>query len=166
MSQKLLLAVDICNTLADVNTELTKVFGANPNPSNYFHPCVTTEFFKHNTWIFKKAQPFKGAANMLNLLTTEFELVYLTARPKEADKITHSWLQEYKFPKREIIYTQNKAEVAKALNVSAAIEDSPFEIEVYRNIGIPVYVKRQPYNLCYQNLFDWTDKKLLLRRVS
>lgn len=160
-----LIAVDICNTLADINTEIAKVFGANPNPSNYFHPCVTTEFFKYNTWIFEKAQPFKSAANTLNQLVKEFSLVYVTRRPVQAANITLGWLKQHKFPEREVIHTRDKAEIAKLLNVSAAIEDAPFEIEGYSDIGIPVYVKRQSYNLCYQNIFDWTDKNIL-RRVS
>ncbi len=150
-----LLAVDICNTLADVNTELKKVFGANPNPSIYFIPGVTKEFIRNNTWIFKKATPYKGAAYILNLLSRKFEIVYITARPIEARYITLEWLERNGFPQREVIFTNRKPEVAKALRVTAAIEDAPHEIDGYMEAGIPVFVKRQPYNLNYQNVFDW-----------
>ena len=53
-----LLAVDICNTIADVNSEIKKVFGANPNPLCYLHPGVPPNFFKYNTWILKELQTF------------------------------------------------------------------------------------------------------------
>ncbi len=49
------VAVDICNTLADINGEIEKVFGANPNPSRYYYPGVTSEFFRNNLWVFEKA---------------------------------------------------------------------------------------------------------------
>lgn len=160
------LAVDICNTLADVNGELQKVFGANPNPSSYLHPGVNAEFFKNNTWIFKKAKPYKGAAYILNQLSKIFEIVYVTARPIEARMITLEWLNKHGFPKREVFFTKNKPEIAKCLGVTVAIEDAPHEIDRYRIAGIPVLVKRQPYNLNYHNVFEWTNLRASLLREA
>lgn len=155
-----LLAVDICNTIADVNSEIKKVFGANPNPLCYLHPGVPLNFFKYNTWIFKDVMPFKGAADILNQLANIYTIIYITARPKEAELVTLEWIEKNGFPKGEILFSTQKHETAKHLNVMAAIEDAPHEIDSYLAAEIPVFVKRQPYNLNYQNVFDWADEKI------
>lgn len=154
------LAVDICNTIADVNGEIKKVFGANPNPLSYLHPGVSPNFFKYNTWIFEKALPFKGAAAVLNQLAKIYKIVYITARPKEAELITLKWIEKNGFPMGKIFFSPQKHETAKHLNVMAAIEDAPHEIDSYLTAGIPVFVKKQPYNLNYQNVFDWANEKI------
>lgn len=159
MSRKI-IAVDICNTLADINSEIQKVYGASPVPSVYHHPKVNPEFFRNNLWIFEKANPFTGAAEQLTEISKTYKIIYITARPKAAQEVTIEWLQKNNFPKGIVFFTTKKAILAKSLGVMAAIEDAPNEIEGYISKGIPVIVKKQPYNTAYRNLFDWAHDEI------
>ncbi len=141
-----LLAVDICNTLADVNSQIAKALGPNPNPSVYFHPGVYPGFFEENPWVYKKAPPISGAAEVLQHLNQYWDIVYLTARPEWAKAITADWLKKWGFPTCEIVCTKNKGAEAKSLSVAMAIEDAPHEIKALEKAKIPVLVHAQPYN--------------------
>jgi len=155
------VAVDICNTLADINGEIEKVFGANPNPSRYYYPGVTSEFFRNNLWVFEKAAAYKGAAKALTKISLYYEIVYITARPVEAQSVTIEWLKRNGFPRGRIIFTTTKPVIAKALGVKAAFDDAPHEIDGYLAAGIPVFVKKQPYNMAYPNIFDWAGAEIM-----
>lgn len=42
-----LIALDICNTLADINLLLEEALGPVPNPHQYYHPKVTINTQAH-----------------------------------------------------------------------------------------------------------------------
>lgn len=149
-----LIAFDICNTLADVNYMLEKGLGPTPNPSQYFHPLATKEFFEENKWVFTNAPVISGAVEGVKRLTRIGNVVYLTARPQWANKITEEWLARHGFPKGRIIHSNNKAEVAMALGISLAIDDAPHEI-LSLSKACPVLVPAQPYNVGLPGRFSW-----------
>ncbi len=151
------LAVDICNTIADINSLIVERFGPNPDPSSYFHPALKEKpnYFEDNLGLFLEAKPIKGSVVALSHLAKHNTLVYLTARPKIADFVTRLWLKQHGYPPGDVIFTDNKAEVARRLGVVLAFDDAPFEIERYVNSGIEVLVKKQDYNIGYPNRFDW-----------
>jgi 5'(3')-deoxyribonucleotidase len=151
------IAVDICNTLADVIKELNRRLGANPDPSIYFHPALKGKknFFKENLDIFKVAQPIGNSAEKLRELAKNNNIVYITARPEVSREVTIKWLEEHNYPKADIYFTNNKVEIAKKLGVDLAIDDAPREIKEYRKAGYDVLVKKQSYNEEFGNLFDW-----------
>lgn len=145
------IAVDICNTLADINSELEKRLGKNPNPKEYLHPKVVSlggnRYFIENMDIFENAKPLKDAVRVMNELSKKYDILYFTARPIIASKVTEEWLRACDFPEGELFMNlKNKGELAKILRVSFAIEDSPHEIESYRKNNIDVIVIKQPYN--------------------
>lgn len=151
------IAVDICNTLADVIRELDRIFGANPDPSKYFHPGLRGKknFFKENLDIFEVAQPIGNSAEKLREIAKENNIVYITARPEISKEITVKWLEEHNYPKADIYFTNNKVEIAQKLGVDLAIDDAPREIKEYRRAGYEVLVKKQSYNENFGNTFDW-----------
>lgn len=150
----MIAAVDVCNTLADLLTELREYIGPWPF-DEYHHPMLTEDFFLQNPGIFLRAKPFEGAVQGMWRLKEHFDIVYLSARPKWAWVLTDLWLRAHGFPVGQLILTNNKDRVAKEIGVSIAIEDAPFEIDRYKEAGIPVIVKAQRYNKGYGSRFDW-----------
>ncbi len=151
----LLAAVDVCNTLADILSEVQKYIGPWPF-YEYRHPLLTDDFFIDHPEIFLNAKPYEGAVQGLWRLKEYFNIVYLSARPEWAWVITDLWLKVHGFPSGRLILTGEKADMAKQLNVAMAVEDAPFEIEKYERVGIPVVVKAQNYNKDYAPRFEWS----------
>jgi hypothetical protein len=71
----MLVAIDICNTIADVLTEIEKILGPRPSKSIYTHPKATEQFFREHPEVFMKARPFKGAVDALWRLKKNCEIV-------------------------------------------------------------------------------------------
>lgn len=152
------IAVDICNTIADVNGVLKELFGEVPNPSSRF--TLTKSFFEKNLWIFEKARPIKGSIEKLNELSRDHEIVYITARPAVAKEVTESWLKEHGYPEGDVLFTMDKAALARSLGIKLAFDDAPHEIANYLRAGINVMVKDQEYNAKFSNHFEWTNLKI------
>lgn len=155
------IAVDICNTIADIISELDARLGHNPNPSEYFHPGLKDRpnFFEENLDIFLNAKPIDGSMEAIRELSYQNEIIYITARPKVAEFVTRIWLKKNGYPIKNIYFTDNKVEIASRLNVDIAIDDAPYEIERYIESGIEVLVKRQDYNAHFPSRFEWDNKK-------
>lgn len=154
----MLVGIDICNTLADINYVLEKELGRNPNPSSYYHPKVESGYFKNNLWIFDEAPSIEYSRDVLENLSGKCQVVYITARPVESRDITSRWLKRNGYPKGELLFTQDKLKVAVKLGVSLAIDDAPNELTRYISGNIPVWTKAQPYNVGYLNRFEWIEK--------
>ena len=151
-----MIAVDICNTLADVNSVLEKYFGKIPEGS-YHHPAVNADFFRFHPDIFREALPLPKAAESVTRIALSERILYLTARPLEAKEATIWFLEHYGFPKADILFSTEKAKMAARYNFQRAIDDSPSEIVKYKNAGIPVAVYRQHYNRQFTGRFTWGE---------
>ena len=153
------IAVDVCNTIADIIGELEVRLGHNPNPSQYFHPGLLDKpsFFENNLDIFLNAKPIGNSAEVLRKLSMHNNIVYITARPKIAEFVTRVWLKKNGYPLGKIYFSNNKVEVASILGVDIAIDDAPFELDRYTNAGFDVLVKKQSYNSGFSDRFDWED---------
>ncbi len=156
MKQK--IAVDICNTIADVNAVLKEMFGEVPNPSSRF--TLTKSFFEKNLWIFESAKPITGSMNKLNELNKDYEIVYITARPEDAKDVTLDWLKRHNYPDGDVLFTTDKALLARSLEIKLAFDDAPHEIANYLRSGINVMVKDQDYNSKFSNRFEWNNLKV------
>ena len=159
MLKNKIIAVDICNTLADVISELNARLGVSPTPDVYFHPGIKDrDYFKKNLDVFLDAKVLGNSNVVISELAKYNKIVYITARPKESELVTRIWLKKNGFPKGELHFTNDKPSIASKLGVDMAFEDAPHEIDNYRNnTNVEVLVKKQPYNLGYENLFDWCD---------
>lgn len=156
-----IIAVDICNTLADVISEIEERLGKSPTPNLYFHPALkgNEDFFTSNLDVFLDAKVLGNSNEVINELAKYNEIVYITARPRIAELVTKIWLRDNYFPIRPIYFTNNKPKIANKLGVNIALEDAPHEIEKYRifSKSVEVMVKKQPYNKNFENLFEWED---------
>ncbi len=152
-----LAAIDICNTIAGINAVLEKLLGRKPNPSIYDHPGLVPDFFTANAEeVFGMALPLPGAVEGVKALAREYRLVYLTARPEEARRVTLEWLRYWGFPEGKLVMTQNKARAARELGVALAIDDAPHELAALRKAVPLVLAKQQPYNVGLAPAFEWT----------
>ncbi|MBE5965342.1 MAG: hypothetical protein E7252_10580 [Lachnospira sp.] len=146
------VAVDICNTLADINKILkslgydTESYGGVPN-----------DFFENNLWVFSEAEPIKYSKECLCKLAESCDIVYLTARPKVAESVTREWLLKNGFPYGELVFSANKAKDFKENQCIFAIDDAPFEVENYRKSDCLVMVPKQPYNNTLGDVFKWEE---------
>lgn len=142
------IAVDLCNTVADINSILDNIFYPN-RTGDYYHPALKNwpgDFFKENLWIFREAAPIAGSAWVLRFVAKRNRIFFVTARPEEAREVTEAWLKENNYPNAPVFHTTDKATICRQLDVTVAIEDAPHEIVSLRNAGIEVFVKRQVYN--------------------
>lgn len=150
------IAVDICNTIADLSVVLKKVL-SDLDMSKYPHPELTEDFFKNNLWIFMNAEPIRPARVILKDIYKEHQIVYITSRPEEAEHVTHEWLRKNGYPEGPVFFTRDKVSLAKQLGIRLALEDSPEEIRSYREGGVKVLVKAQPYNQEFSHRFQWCE---------
>lgn len=160
-----LIAIDICNTLADVIKVLEEALGPRPDASRYEVPGATKQFFRDNPWVFARAPVIAGAKEGVELLANAGNIIYLTARPDWAKSITRDWLQQNGFPEAPIITTTQKAAVARQLNVDLAVDDAPHEIETLSRY-CPVLVHARPYNTGYPGRFTWDSQNLLTATIE
>lgn len=154
-----IIAIDICNTIANISEELNIRLGRNPDPNVYFHPGLVDKpnFFEDNLDIFLNAKPIGNSVEVLKQLSIHNHIMYITARPKIAEFVTRVWLKKNGYPLSKIYFTNDKVEIASNLGITLAIDDAPFEIERYINAGFKVLVKKQSYNSDFNNRFEWDD---------
>ncbi len=154
-----IIAVDICNTLADVEKELKVRLGRKPDLTQYFHPGLAGKpnYFKEHLDIFLNARPLDDSVKVLRELSNKNVIVYITARPKVAEFVTRLWLRKNNYPSGKLFFSKNKSTLAKQLNVDIAIDDAPSEIDSYIKNGFVTLTVKQPYNIGLPNRFNWTD---------
>lgn len=150
-------AVDICNTIAGVNAVLERLLGRKPDPLRYNHPGLVPGFFSaYAEEVFGAALPLPGAVEGVRVLAREYRIVYLTARPEEARRVTLEWLRYWGFPEGELVMTQDKARAARELGVELAVDDAPHELAALRKVVPLVLAKKHPYNAGLAPAFEWT----------
>lgn len=150
------IAVDLCNTVCDINGVLEKCLHTTRKKGSYHIDGLTPEFFQVHTEIFREAEPFPYAADALRLLNEEYDIVYLTARPEVAYNATLDFLRNNHFPAGEIIFSTRKADVfLQKKTMAFAIDDAPHEIASYVSAGIPVLIKAWDYNEHMGPRFEW-----------
>lgn len=150
-------AVDICNTIADVNAVLERLLGRKPDASSYYHPGLAPDFFRrHAEEVFGAALPLPGAVEGVRALAKWYRIIYLTARPEEARQVTLEWLRYWGFPEGELVMTRDKVRAAGELGVDLAIDDAPHELAALRRAVPVVLAKKQPYNAGLAPAFEWT----------
>ena len=153
------IAVDLCNTTADILEQLNIRLGVTKDLKEYFHSGLVgkNNYFIENVDLFLAAKPLEQSIEGLRLLARYNEIIYLTARPVEAKEITENWLHKYSYPKGKLFFSEDKPSIAKGHGIKYAIEDAPHEIDSYLQAGVSVFVYKQSYNENYPNRFSWTE---------
>jgi hypothetical protein len=68
--------------------------------------------------------PLPGAAETTLKLSSEHDLVFITARPKHTAPNTIQWLRRNRFPEVDVIHSNDKVAVALLLGLELFIEDN------------------------------------------
>lgn len=139
------ILVDICNTIADINSELQKR-GVETNT----YPAKTDLTLPDWLKTFMYAEPYPGAAELLNsIYRNGLEIVYFTARPAQADFVTLRWLDMHGFPPGNLLMgleRKNKIKCVEVYQPYFVMEDDPYIIRELLKLNFPVIAKKQPYN--------------------
>ena len=149
------LAIDIDNTLADLNPALRERFGER-GKGEYFYPGADEDFFRNNPDFFLGARVIPGAVSGMSRLAARHELCYLTRRPMEAREQTREWLLSNGFPKCPVYHVNDKGEAARELGIELAIDDAVEDVLSLLQAGIRVWVVPYEYNMVLtQPHFAW-----------
>lgn len=144
-----LIAVDICNTLADVNGQISSLAGGRKQRDHYgledLGYLQPQRFFEEHPELFSRARPIPDSLRVMRELAKTFRMAYVSARPKWAMERTMEWLQIHQLPPGPLFLVRNKATVMRKLRPLFVIEDSPEEAARITPI-CPVLMIAQPYN--------------------
>lgn len=149
----MIVAVDICNTLAAVNAEILKLFGPEASAvrdyAGFFGQVGVADkdaWFRAHPEVFAAALPLPGAVSgVVALAAAGHRVVYVSARPLWAEGITRRWLRRHGFPAGRLFLRADKPAVARALGADVFVEDAPHEIEALEKVCRVVPVG-QSYN--------------------
>lgn len=157
MLQKPQIAIDLCNTVCDVNRQLEIQFHTKRSFGNYWIDGVTDSFFESTPSFFILPEVFPYAVESLQLLSRYYKITYLTARPKVAEAATRYFLMQNRFPDGEIIFTNDKVSYFLNHHMVFSIDDAPKEIAGYHAHNIPVLIKAWDYNIGMGTRFEWKE---------
>lgn len=152
------VVVDLCNTICNVNQMLEDVLHVKRKTGEYRMSNLPENVFLNNPEIFLLPRVFDYAAESLQLISQNYSIVYVTARPESARDVSKKYLISNGFPGGEIIFSTQKVKVCKDMgNVVCAFEDEPDTIRSYIDAGIPVFSKIWDYNVNLGINFQWND---------
>lgn len=98
-----------------------------------------------------------GDIHAMRVLAKQRRVMYISNR-HNTDSLrdqTLLWLKDYDFPQGDLILTRDKPTTINALTNSGylpypkmlgIIEDSPYNLEAFRQAGLPAFVRDWPYN--------------------
>ena len=156
------VVVDLCNTVCDVNGMIEDLFSIKREQGQYRYKNMSDDFFRLCPEIFLLPEVFDYAAECLNMIKKQqYEIVYVTSRPIEAENVTACYLREHGFPEGRMIFTLDKAstcrEIKKCMKIQVAFEDEPGNIKAYEKENIPVLVREWDYNMGMGKAFTWKN---------
>lgn len=123
----------------------------------------------HIPTIYERAFPLPGVLNTLNSLSSKYNIVYITVRPKAVELVTRRWLKTHKFPNYDNVFlTDDKTLTVRYHNCKFYVEDRDKHIEELQNLT-NVIVMNQIWNKNYPNLFTInyiTELEELLEKID
>jgi hypothetical protein len=147
---KTIVVVDVCNTLANVISELAR----RGYDVSVFPAVLPPNLFQDHS-IFSEAQPLNESIFLLRQLAKIYPIVYLTARPIESEVVTQSWLERHNCPKGLLLHTMGCPKGVffqyfkdMGLEVAGVMEDAPHELASIREVqpNVKIYIPRWHYN--------------------
>lgn len=106
------------------------------------------EFFKSfGNDIFKNLKPFPRVVECINKWYDEgHEIIIITARPIVAKEVTEEWLQKQGVKYHQIIFDEEKSQIAKELGIIAFVDDYPKVAEAMHKAEITTLFMDIPKN--------------------
>jgi len=111
------------------------------------------EFLTNIDYLYSCMMPTPECTNFLNKVKYRFDIYYITGRPNSVKTTTELFLKRYKFPFREnLIFTEDKANTCRRLQIDYYIEDLPVNMKVLSKIANTIMIAR-PYNKEYRDTY-------------
>lgn len=151
----ILVGVDICNTIADINSQIESCFHV--KTETYPVYGVPGDFFSSpgGLAMFRNAAPYAYATTVLwNIARAGCCIIYVTTRPPKAVSITEKWLRKHGFPDGQVVFTsrESKADYIIQTGISYAFEDDPLILNTLLRTNVKyVFVKEWIYNRGLKN---------------
>lgn len=157
-------AVDIDNVLAHAEEEVQRLFQevtGKPWPvgmygsaggldhSQFDRESIEIIFSRFHEESIPRLPLLPGVKAALDVLHSQYRIVLITARRPHSRPQTLEWLTKYSLPFDVLYHTEDKTKIPESLSV--AIDDHPFHIQAYRDMGIQVFVMDQPWNQSVQD---------------
>lgn len=103
--------------------------------------------------LYSDRPPVSDCLLFLDRIKDRFEIYYITARPECVKTTTEQYLKRYKFPFQEnLIFTDDKANVARRLKLNYAIDDLPAHVEALHKVT-KVFMIAKPWNVHIQDKY-------------
>jgi uncharacterized HAD superfamily protein len=106
-------------------------------------------FVKNVERLFDLPQPVKGAKEGIeSLIKAGHEVIYVTARSQEEDKMTFRWMEKNGIPHEHILFTgfKSKVDLVKQWKLELFIEDYMVNAKAIAELEIPVLLLDTSYN--------------------
>ncbi|ERM91244.1 hypothetical protein O163_11470 [Caldanaerobacter subterraneus subsp. yonseiensis KB-1] len=145
---KKIVAVDIDNTLVNVNGELEK---RGYDINIYPHPDLTEKFWEslEGIKILYNAKPIISTIKTVNtFINFGAEVVIVTSRNIKLKKLTEDWIKRYHEGEPKIYFTKEKHQ----LDADIYVEDDPAQITKLITLGKTVVIPEWPYNQQFKDI--------------
>ncbi|AHF05960.1 5' nucleotidase, NT5C type [Desulfitobacterium metallireducens] len=132
------------------------------------------DFFKQNMeHLFMLPQPMKGAKQGIeSLIAQGHEIIYVTARSADEEEVTLRWMDKYKIPYDNVVFSdfKSKVDLARQWQLELFIEDYMKNAEAISESGIPVLLLNASYNQGemtkgIKRCRDWMEIVNVLNRI-
>ncbi|WP_335869352.1 hypothetical protein [Bacillus sp. 2205SS5-2] len=114
------------------------------------HPSSFSEWFKREeATIYQESPLAENAKHVLSTWKEQFQLYFISARPKHLAQLTEKWFseQDIMYHHIELIGSHNKIATAKKHNVNLFLEDKHDNaVMLHEELDIPVLLFNTPYN--------------------
>lgn len=97
--------------------------------------------------VIKNAMAFEDAWYWTNHYSSQYDIMYLTARQQKVSSATWDWFFEWDIPADFIVFEEKKVEFLAALEVNVFVDDYPDMAQGAHDAGINAYLMNRPYNL-------------------
>ena len=156
-----MIVLDIDGVVADMFAELDHVLQQAGYPAHHWenwagyhwseiYPDIdrdVLDLFLKNPLLAKNAKGFEEAWYWTNHYSSQYDIMYLTARDPSLSQVTWDWFFEWDFPADFVVFEKNKPEFLSQIQVSVYVDDYPDMVQQSRDLGINAFLMNRPYNM-------------------
>jgi len=156
-----LIILDIDGVVADMFGELDLVLQQAGYPAHHWekwqgyhwseiYPDIdrdVLDLFLKNPLLAKNAKAFEDAWYWTNHYSSQYDIMYLTARDPALTQVTWNWFFEWDIPADFVVFEKNKPEFLSQIQVSVYVDDYPDMVRGSRDLGINAFLLNRPYNM-------------------
>jgi len=156
-----MIVLDIDGVVSDMFAELDFVLQQAGYPPNHWetwrgyhwdeiYPDIdrdVLDLFLKNPLLVKNSKPFEDAWYWANHYSSQYDIMYLTARDKSLSQVTWDWFFEWDIPADFVVFEKNKPEFLSQIQVTVYVDDYPDMVQQASDIGVNAFLMNRPYNM-------------------